>query len=225
MKTFKSSSGKKHHALINFPMINQPWSLPRFLGVALFFLLTSCISCSTVHKIQQKTVDKENTADHSITTGTINSQTITTEKADTLIKIKADTAQIKLFISNVPSPPGEGVGDEADTAETNQSIESSDLKITIHSKPIYRNGKKTGTAITATAIKKADSLAVKIDKIIVSNIQAQTQTKKDITQQKQVSQVNKETQKKRFNLAGMLTVLGIIIIVLVILYYYLKKQY
>lgn len=195
-------------------MINQSGYLPRLLGVGLFFFCL--VSCSTIHKVQNKKVAKENTVDKSITTGSTYTQSITTEKADTLLKLKADTARIQVFLP---------VSLQEDTTSTDQEIETDHVKISIHAKPVFINGKKTGTNITATAIKKADSVSVIIDKKTITNSYEQTQNKKDITQTKNEKEVATQTDKKRFNIAGLLCTLGIVLLILILIYHYLKKQY
>jgi hypothetical protein len=225
------------------PMINTPsgkfiLSLPkdrlsRLFGIGLFLLLFT--SCSSIHKLANKKVAKDVTTDKSVTNSNTYTQSITTEKTDTLIKIKADTAHLNLFIPDiVPSPLGEGVGDEAagtdeaqkkkQPAEVIQFLDGGNIQLSLKSTPVYTNGIQTGTQITATAIKKADSINVKIDKTTITNSHEQTQTKKDITQKKVEKQVQKDVTKKRFNIAGMLCTFGIILLILLAVYYYLKKR-
>ena len=192
----------------------------RFLPLVVILFI---VGCSTVHRAVQKSSVKDNTIDKSVTTGNSITQSITTEKADTTIKINADTAALNVFIRNVPNPLGEQFED-LDTIATDQTIESNAVKITIHTKPVYVNGKKTGTLITATAIKKEDSVKVVIDKKTVTNTNAQTQTKNDIIEVKKTNDVNKDIHKSGFNFSGVLVVLGIFFLLLLVILYYLKSK-
>jgi len=181
-----------------------------FLQGVLILLFTSC---SSTHKLTQKTSTKETSTDKSITTGTTYSQSITTEKVDSTIVLKADSARINMF---VPA--------DFDTASIDQEIESGNIKITIHAKPVIVNGKRTGTNITATAIKKEDSVTVKVDKKTITNVTAQTQTKNDITEVSKSKEINKDIKKSRFSFTGILLCLGILIILLIAAYYYFKHK-
>lgn len=198
-------------------MIHQsnpsPRALSLFLGMGLFILL---VSCSSVHKLTAKKTDKENTVDKSVITETIKNQTITTERADTTIATKADTAQLKIYLPEDTT---------FDSAAIDQHIQSGNIEITLHTKPVIKNGKKTGTTITATAIKRADSVQVKIEKTTISNTDAQTQTKNDIVEKKQTTQVNKEVTKKRPALASFVITWGILLLIILLVYRYRKKLF
>ena len=75
-----------HQFLKTFPMISLNRPLLRLYATGFFLLLLT--SCNSTHKLQQKSSQKMTATDKTETEKFKNSQTIITEKANTLIKIK-----------------------------------------------------------------------------------------------------------------------------------------
>lgn len=182
------------------------------------FMLLSVVlfSCSTVHKAAQSHKEKESTVDKSVTQQTNKTQTVTTEKADTTIETKADTTALWLYVPDTLSDP-----------DYVQTIENNEMKFSIRATPVYKDGKKKGATINAVYVKKKEEFKVKIDKKTITNTEAQTQIKNDISQQKTTNDKTKAVDKKPTNFIQMFSIIGFVLlfIILFVAYKYLKKQY
>ncbi len=195
-------------------MNNPGRRLPRFVGAGLFILITGCASS---HKMLTRNSNKTDSVSHASSMDITHTQSIISENADTTILISPDTATLKIFVPNI-------LADE-DTSSTAQELQTDHLKITIITKPIFSSGKKIGINISAQAIKKVDSLKVKVNKTTVTNVETQTKTKSDITLKKSSSQTDKNVKRKGFNFISTVIIWLIIFALLIIGYFWLKKQY
>lgn len=201
--------GVKMFPMNNPSCLSAGHTLLRFIAAGLFLFLMA--SCSSTKKLKQSRTEKETTVDRS-TTATATATTIkTTEKIDTTVIIEADTTGINYFV------PWHG---EQDTTESIQEAETPTAKIIVSIKPVFKEGKRISSAISIQAIKKKDSVTLKIDKTTTTNIQAQTQTKNDIIKSKEVKEKSNQVDKKRFSFSGVLLSLGILIILIIAWYLY-----
>lgn len=186
-----------------------------YLRVVFILLLVMLASCSSTKKLKQSHSEKESTIDKTEISKNSISNIVTTEKIDTVIHIDADTTGISYYVP--------WLGDQ-DTTTSYQEAETPTEKIKISIKPVMRGGKRVSSLVTATSIKKADSITVKVEKKTVSNIQEQTQQKNNISTAKEIKDSSKQVAKKGFRFTGVLVVIGILILLLLALYYYLKKK-
>lgn len=190
-----------------FPMINRPWHLLH-VYVAGFFLLAGC---STVHKINHKDFVNEKTTDHSIVTGITNNETIITEKADTIVATKPDSANVDFYIS------------DEDTLPAVKEVDGKSIHLIIRAKTVFKNGKPAGTSLTAIAIKKAEEVPINISKQTISHTTEEQTKHNDIIQQKKENKVDKEVTRKP-GLKNLFWIL-LLLILIIIAYYLLKRQY
>jgi hypothetical protein len=179
-----------------------------FICLGIFLLM----SCGASHKIKSVEKQKESTVDKS----TINEKSTTQinkhEKADTVVSTAADTATLKVFITDI-------LNADEDTAATEQEIETDHLKIKIISKPVIVKGIKKGNMITATAIKKSEDLKIIIDKTTETNIEAQTKTKNDVVSKKTIKETNKKIDR---SMSWIWWIIAAILIIVLLRYLYRK---
>lgn len=185
-----------------------------FLRVGFIFLLALATSCSSTKKLKQSHTEKETSVDRTLTATSTLSAITTTEKLDTTVHLKADTTSFRYFTPWL----------EADTATHFQEVETPTAKISIAIKPVFAAGRRTESQVSVTAIKKKDSVTVKIDKKTEANVAVQMQIKNDITGTKETKVSAKTVEKKRFNFTGVLLCLGMLIILIIAIYYYLKNK-